>query len=182
MNEAPLADTSSGSTPPAAGWFVVNVRDAAWYTRAGFGSGCPFEAPEAQFDELGINVRVLRRGEANARYHRESAQEDFLVLAGECLLLIERQQRRLGPWDFVHCPPETEHVFVGASEDPCVILMTGARKDELAYTYPVVGLAQRHGAGVDRETTSPQEAYAGAATWEPKRPDGWSSLPWMEAT
>jgi uncharacterized cupin superfamily protein len=159
-------------------WFVVNVRDARWWRHDAFGAACRFEDRETPFEQLGINIRVLGPGEPNARYHRETAQEDFLVLAGECLLLIEGQERRLRAWDFVHCPPETEHVFIGAGRGPCVILMTGARRDGIVYTYPVSELAVRYGAGVETETTSPAEAYAGLPRWEPGRPKAWPELPW----
>src|SRR5919199_302220 len=144
--------------PVVDGWFVVNVRDAQWFVRGGgFGAGCPFEDVERPFPELGINLRVLGPGEANARYHRESAQEDFLVLDGECLLLVEEEERRLRAWDFVHCPAGTAHVFVGAGSGPCAILMVGARPPEIAYEYPVSELALRHGVGVAEATTSVAE-------------------------
>ena len=84
------------------------------------------------------------------------------MLAGECLLLIEGQERPLRAWDFVHCPPHTEHGFVGSGNRPCVIFMTGARVGwpEKGIVYPRSELALRHGAGVETETTSPAEAYA----------------------
>ena len=100
------------------------------------------------------------------------------MLAGECLLLVEGVERRLRAWDFVHCPPETEHVFVGTGEAPCVLLMTGTRPKDDAVVYPVSGLASRHGAGVEAQTSSPAEAYAPFPGIEPGRPDGWESLPW----
>jgi uncharacterized cupin superfamily protein len=93
-------------------------------------------------------------------YHRENQQEDFLVLYGECLLLVEEQERRLGPWDFVHCPPETNHVFVGAGDGPCAILAVGARLANEEIVYPESELARRHNAGVETETPNPREAYA----------------------
>ena len=99
-------------------------------------------------------------------YHREDAQEDFLVLAGECLLLVEGTERRLSAWDFVHCPAWTEHVFVGAGDGPCAILMIGTRLvDDVVY--PLDELARQHGAGVERETSSPEEAYAPFETGKP---------------
>src|SRR6185312_15725279 len=57
---------------------------------------------------------ILAPGQPSCMYHGEDEQEDFLILAGECLLLVEGQERRLKAWDFVHCPAWTEHVFVGA--------------------------------------------------------------------
>ena len=92
-------------------------------------------------------------------YHSENDQEDFLVLAGECLLLIEGEERKLRAWDFVHCPAWTEHVFVGAGDGPCTLLAVGTRLSR-EVVYPVSELAQRHRAGVERETRDPGEAYA----------------------
>jgi uncharacterized cupin superfamily protein len=92
-------------------------------------------------------------------YHSED-QEDFLVLAGECLLLVEGEERRLRAWDFVHCPGGTEHIFVGAGGGPCVIFMTGGRTRERETVYAVSEVARRHGAGVESETTESSEAYA----------------------
>ena len=102
-----------------ADWFVVNVRDAHWRKHETFGASCRFETPDAPFEQLGVNIRVLQPGEPNCLYHSESLQEDFLVLAGECLLLVEGEERPLEAWDFVHSPPGTEHVFVGAGDGPC---------------------------------------------------------------
>jgi uncharacterized cupin superfamily protein len=157
---------------------VINVRDAQWRTHPTFGSSCRFESPEEPFPEYGINVRVLGPGQPNGLYHRESRQEDFLVLAGECLLLVDGEERRLGPWDFVHCPAGTDHIFVGAGEGPCIILMVGGRVPDQALFYPVSELAQRHGAGATAETDSPEEAYASFERPKPGRPEGWDRLPW----
>ena len=113
--------------PTTPGWFVVNVRDAAWVSGGHFGDACVFEGDAVPFGQVGYTLAVLRPGQPSALYHREADQEDFLVLAGECLLLVEEQERRLRAWDFVHCPPDTEHIFVGAGDAPCVIFMAGAR-------------------------------------------------------
>jgi uncharacterized cupin superfamily protein len=98
-------------------------------------------------------------------YHRELHQEDFLVLSGECLLLVEGQERKLRAWDFVHCPPETNHMIIGAGNGPSVVLAVGARGGRKGLVYPVDELAIEHGAGVEREVTTPQEAYAGSSAW-----------------
>jgi uncharacterized cupin superfamily protein len=103
---------------------------------------------------------VLEPGQAACYYHGEDEQEDFLVLSGECLLLIEGQERRLGAWDFVHCPQWTEHVFVGAGDGLCAVLAVGTRSDG-DVIYPASELARRHRAGVEHETRAPEEAYAG---------------------
>jgi uncharacterized cupin superfamily protein len=161
MEEARLVGTEGGLEPEGDGWFVVNVRDACWWRHQAFGAVCRFESREAMpFPDLGVNIRVLQPGQPNCRYHGESAQEALLVLDGECLLLVEGEERRLRAWDFVHLPAWTEHVVVGAGEGPCAVLMVGARKPDQALLYPVSELALRHGAGVERETTEPSEAYA----------------------
>ena len=142
-----------------AGWFVVNAREAQW--RAGhFGAFAIFEDPEAEFEQVGINIGVLRPGQPNCHYHGEENQEDFLVLSGECLLLIEGEERRLKQWDFVHCPPWTEHVLIGAGDGPCVVLAVGSRAGR-DIVYPASELAQSYNAGAAKETRDPAESYAG---------------------
>jgi uncharacterized cupin superfamily protein len=119
----------------------------------------PEASREARFADFGINVSVLLPGKPGSMYHRESVQESFLVLEGECLLIIEEQERRLQAWDFVHCPAGTAHVFVGAGEAPCVILMAGARREGRTVEYPVSEAAARHDASVTQATGSADEAY-----------------------
>jgi uncharacterized cupin superfamily protein len=156
--EAPLRRTEHGLVPDGDGWFVVNAREARWRESDDLGVWVPFEG-EARFPKLGINIGVLRPGEPACMYHREDEQEDFLVLAGECLLLVEGQERRLRAWDFVHCPPGTDHVLVGAGDGPCAILAVGTRSGG-GVVYPVSDAARRLGASVEKETTEPAEAYA----------------------
>jgi uncharacterized cupin superfamily protein len=170
--EAPIEPADSGRVPAGEGWFVLNVRDARWMD-GDFGAYTRFEGDAARFQQLGINIGVLAPGQASCMYHGEDEQEDFLVLAGECLLLIEGQERRLQAWDFVHCPPWTEHVLVGAGDGPCTVLAVGTRTDG-DVVYPESELAQRHRAGVERETQDPKEAYVGMRpdTAVPFR-DGW---------
>jgi len=177
MGEARLEDTGGGFAPATEGWFVVNVRDSSWVASDVLGDCCIFEGGEVGFPELGFTVSVLEPGQSGGRYHREANQEDFLVLAGECVLLIEGEERHLRSWDFVHCPPWTEHSFVGAGDERCVIFMTGSRINEHRIVYPRSELALRHGAGVDTETTSPAEAYAPFPKWQPAKPD-FTGLPW----
>jgi uncharacterized cupin superfamily protein len=155
--EAPLQRTGAGLAPAGDGWFVLNAREARWLD-GHFGAFTRFEG-EPRFPLLGINIGVISPGQAACFYHRENEQEDFLVLAGECLLLIEGQERRLQAWDFVHCPAWTEHVFVGAGDGPCAVLAVGTRLTD-AVVYPESELAKRHGAGVAREISDPAEAYA----------------------
>ncbi len=178
-DKARLEETPSGLAPATEGWFVVSVRDAAWTERPGFSTTCRFEGTDAQFADLGINIRVLEPGRPNGLYHTDSCQEDFLVLAGECLLLIEGEERRLEAWDFVHCPPDAPHIFVGTGDVPCVILMVGARRDDRVIGYPVSELAGRYGASVETETDSPAEAYASFPPPRAARPESWEQLPWV---
>jgi uncharacterized cupin superfamily protein len=160
--EAPLEPKDGGLVPAQEGWFVVNVRDAQWFDGNELGGRyTSFEGPEARFAEVGFGIGILRPGEPNALYHGEDAQEDFLVLSGECLLLIEGEERHLRAWDFVHCPQWTEHIFVGAGDGPCVVVGVGRRKAGRGLRYPVNKLALEHGAGVEVETTESQEAYKG---------------------
>jgi uncharacterized cupin superfamily protein len=158
--EARLAQTENGLVPEGEGWFVVNARAARWWHHDNFGSSVTFEGDDARFAEFGINVQVLQPGEPNCMYHAENAQEDFLVLFGECLLLVEGEERPLKQWDFVHCLAWTQHVFVGAGKGPCGILMVGARPQQEELLYPVVDVARRRNAGVIKETSSGREAYA----------------------
>jgi uncharacterized cupin superfamily protein len=128
---------------------------------------------------MGFRIHVLPPGEPNGLYHGESQQEDFLVLAGECVLLVDGEERRLKQWDFFHSPPWTEHIFVGAGDAPCVILMAGSRTGEWKIRYPVSELAARHDVSAERELTSPDEAYS--ESFEPsrrRRPSYWDRLPW----
>jgi uncharacterized cupin superfamily protein len=141
------------------GWFVVNAREASWERIEGSGRWCTFEG-DARFEEYGINIHVLDPGEPSCMYHGENAQEDFLVLSGECILVIEGEERRLRQWDFVHFPPWTRHVLVGAGDGPCAILMVGTRKPDEQVVYPVDPVALAHGAGVREETSDGKVAYA----------------------
>jgi uncharacterized cupin superfamily protein len=187
--EAQLADTGSGLAPQGDGWFVVNVADAAWMRNDAFGARCAFEVdgrmaierPELQVQQhpqLGLRLHVLEPGKPSTMYHRESDQEDFLVLSGECLLIVDGEERPLRAWDFFHCAPNTTHSFVGRGETPCVVLMVGARTEEGTILYPRDDTALRHGAGVQEDTSSPAEAYAKFAHWRLGRPERWDELPW----
>jgi uncharacterized cupin superfamily protein len=181
--EAPLEDSGSGLAPAGDGWFVVNVRDAHWSTAENSekkppGSDCRFESREFPFPQLGIKLRVLEPGQPNGLYHSENQQEAFLVLSGECRLLVEGEERLLRPWDFFHSPAGTEHIFVGAGDGPCVILMAGARLEDEQLHYPVSELAARYGASVEEETSDFKDAYARFEPSRPERPSYWDQLPW----
>ena len=158
--EAPVRD----GVPQGEGWFVVNVADAKWVD-GHFGAYTMFQG-DVRFPHIGVNIGVLQPGQPACFYHREDEQEDFLVIKGEALVLIEGEERHLRTWDFVHCPPWTEHVFVGAGSEPCTLLALGGRTDG-GCVYPVADVALRHGAGVEEETAVPAEAYAAIPDDEP---------------
>ena len=176
--EAPLEDTGDGLLPAGEGWFVVNTREARWYDRGPRGAVCPFEAPGGyEFSQLGVTLFSLGPGEPMSMYHWEADQEDFLVLSGEALLIVEGEERPLRAWDFVHCPARADHTIVGAGGGRAVVLAVGARVDSVGPDwggYPVHEAAVRHDASAERETTSPEEAYA---RFPDRRPasyeDGW---------
>lgn len=160
--EAPLERTEHGLAAAGDGWFVLNAREARWRHRPGRGESLRFEG-DTEFPQVGVNLFVLGPGEPMGMYHWEANQEDFLVLSGEALLLVEGEERPLRQWDFVHCPSGARHSIVGAGERPCVVLAIGAREhgdDETWGGYPVDDVALRHGVGVERETSSAEEAYA----------------------
>jgi uncharacterized cupin superfamily protein len=191
--EAPLVETEAGLVPQGDGWFVVNVADAPWLRNEHFGARVSFEAggrlaralPELEerpFPEVGVTVYVLPPGRPSTMYHGESAQESFLVLRGECLLIVEGEERQLKAWDFFYCAPHTMHSFVGTGNDPCVILMVGARPEEGSILYARNDTALKHGAGVEQDTPSPHEAYAPFPHWDIGKPDGWDDLPWAEGS
>jgi uncharacterized cupin superfamily protein len=178
VQEARLERTDYGLAPATEGWFAVNVRDAAWMTDEVFGDACVIEGDAVAFPQVGYTLTVLQPGQPNGMYHREDDQEDFLVLSGECLLLVEGEERRLQAWDFVHCPGGTEHILVGAGEGPCVIFMSGGRAHRGSAVYPRNATALRHGAGVEADTTESREAYAPFPKWKPGPPESWRGLTW----
>jgi uncharacterized cupin superfamily protein len=154
-----MKKADAGSIPQGDGWFVLNAREASWIRSDERGQDTDFEGGQ-EWGQLGFRIHVLMPGQRNGMYHRESGQEDFLVVSGECILVIEGEERHLRTWDFVHSPPWTEHVFVGAGTGPCVIVMVGNRAGGFEVTYPVNAVAATYGASVDEETSSPEEAYS----------------------
>jgi uncharacterized cupin superfamily protein len=160
MPEAPLRETKHGLVADVEGWFVVNAREARWRESERFGGWCDFEG-KRPFRQLGINISVLEPGQSLGFYHRENAEEDFLVLSGTCVLIVEDEERELHAWDFVHCPPQTAHMIVGAGDGPAVVLAVGARglrRKGIAYLPSET--ARKHGVSVEEETAKPAEAYA----------------------
>jgi uncharacterized cupin superfamily protein len=161
--EAPIEWIEGGLVPTGEGWFVLNAREARWRAREGRGFSLPFNGP-MDFPQIGILLYVLGPGEPIGMYHWEADQEDFLVLSGEALLLVEGEERPLRKWDFVHCPPGTNHIIVGAGDSLCAVLAVGAREHQTKEGwggYKVDEVALRHGAGVEEETTDAERAYAG---------------------
>jgi quercetin dioxygenase-like cupin family protein len=161
MPEAPVRTSKNGLVVDGEGWFVVNARDSRWKEEGPLGSFCTFEG-KRRFPHFGINISVLEPGERLGMYHREKGQEAFLVLAGECTLIVEGKERPLVAWDFFYCPPETEHVIVTSDQQSAIVLAIGARGRGVGggVVYTVCTAAARHGASVLRETTQPAIAYA----------------------
>jgi uncharacterized cupin superfamily protein len=195
VEEARLESIESGLTPVSAGWFVVNARDAAWLNNDRTGGVCIFESDDfvlrgrPDLDEYvkpgaGFTLRVVAPGQPTGMYHAESVEEDFFILMGECVLIIEDEERHLHAWDFVHCPPGTAHTFVGAGDGPCVILGTGNRDfddDTFWRVYKRSEVGLRHGASVESDTTSGAEASTPFRDhWHVTRPERWDELPWSE--
>jgi uncharacterized cupin superfamily protein len=157
-------------------WFIVNAAEQTWRAAPGWGRFTKFEPEGVRFQDYGINLHAIAPGERSTMYHGEDAQEDFLVVSGTCLAIVEGEERTLRAWDLLHCPAWTRHTFLNTGDEPCTMLMVGARRagEEADCVYPVEPLAVRHGAGVDIETTSPDEAYAGT-------PDA-QDVPYVEGT
>jgi uncharacterized cupin superfamily protein len=174
--ESPLEQDEHGLAPSGDGWFVLNARDARWRRSDERPAICTFEG-EHNFPQYGFNLNVLAPGEVMSMYHWEADQEDFLVLSGTPLLVIEGEERQLRQWDLVHCPAGAKHVIVGAGDAPCVVFAIGARESSRGPdwgAYTVDEAALRHGAGVEEETTEPETAYARFTARVPSRyRDGW---------
>jgi uncharacterized cupin superfamily protein len=168
-SEAPLRISRNGLVVDGEGWFIVNARESRWRDEGTLGSYCTFEG-RRRFPQLGINISVLEPGEAMGMYHREKAQEGFLVLSGECLLIVEGEERRLRAWDFFHCPGGTQHMIIGAGDEAAIVVAVGARGRGVGggVVYTVSELAAQHGVSVERETTSAAEAYEKARAGLPR--------------
>jgi uncharacterized cupin superfamily protein len=169
--EAPREETEHGSVARGEGWYVVNARDVPWADRGPRGFVCDLEAGQ-DWPQLGVNIFVLGPGNPMSMYHWEADQEDFLVLGGEALLIIEGQERPLTQWDFVHCPPHVAHTIVGAGDGPCAIVAVGAREHQSGPewgAYPLDEAAARHDAASPEETNDPKIAYARFPARQPTR-------------
>jgi uncharacterized cupin superfamily protein len=156
------------------------MRDAEWRHADGRGAVCivldDFEN-ERRSDQLGVNPFVLMPGEPMSLYHWETDQEGILVVSGEAMLIIEGEERPLRTWDFVHCPPNTRHVIVGAGSGPCVVIAVGSRehseeRDSLGF--PADDVAKQHGASVAADTMDGGVAYGPLPGRKPTAyRDGW---------
>jgi uncharacterized cupin superfamily protein len=195
IEEARLEPVASGLTPVTPGWFVVNAREAAWMNNDQTESCCIFESDdfvlrgrpdltEYEKPEAGFVLRVLRPGRPTGFYHAESVQEDFLVLTGECILIIEDQERHLRAWDFVHCPPGTGHTFVGAGEGPCVLLCAGNREPDETFWRICrrSDVALQYGASVEHDVNCAEANVPWRHRWRVERPETWTELPWSSAS
>ena len=161
-------------------WFAVNLRDAEWRHAPGRGAVCvaldDFEGWRKDL-QLGINPFVLEPGEPMAMYHWEADQEGFLVVSGEAALIVEGEETQLRAWDYVHCPPHTKHVIVGAGSGPCLVIAVGGRDHSgrpggLGFTADEV--AKRHGASVEEDTLDGGRAYSSVPSREPTAyREGW---------
>ncbi len=161
VDEATLAETPYGLYVTSAGWFVLNLADAlAVRNEEKGGATYPLEGQDHPFRDVGVRVTVLPPGEPNALYHSEGVQEGFLVLSGECKLIVEEEERELRQWDYFHCPAGTRHVIVGSGDGPCAILMLGARPEVETLHYPVSEVAAKYGASAAKDTDVADEAYA----------------------
>jgi uncharacterized cupin superfamily protein len=179
--EATLRRSEHGLAPEGDGWYVLNLRDAEWRHAQGRGAVCvvadDFEGRRRATAQLGFNPFVLQPGEPMSMYHREVDQEAFLVVAGEAVLIVEGLERRLGTWDFVHCPPRTRHVAVGGGTGPCLVIAVGARahaEEPRGLAFPVDDVAARYSASVEKDTSDGGEAYSAVPPREPTAyREGW---------
>jgi uncharacterized cupin superfamily protein len=154
--------------------FVINLADAPAIGAPRGATFVQLEPDGVTWPDTGVNVQVMRPGEPNGRYHSEPVQEDFLVLSGECIAIVYGEERTLRQWDFLHCPAGTEHIFVGAGDRPCAVLMIGSRREDACH-YTVNDTAAKYGASVSKETHDPAEAYA---DWRAEGPDVRVPNPW----
>jgi uncharacterized cupin superfamily protein len=171
--QAPLEHSENGVQAVGDGWFVLNARDAVWGESDEFGVFSRLgESKEARFPQVGFNIGVMWPGQAACMYHREPNQEGFLIVAGECILFVEGEERRMKQWDYLHCPPDTNHVMVATGDEPCVAIAVGSRASR-DVVYTALEAARRHGGAVEKETSDPKEAYAGIELRDSAYKDGW---------
>jgi len=175
MTEASLTPLPDGGlAPDGDGWFILNAKGAAWLDGP-FGKYTGWEGGSFRFPQLGINLNVLAPGEPMTLYHRENAQEDFLILSGECIAIVDGLERRLEQWDLLHVPAGVDHAIVGSGSEASLVLAVGARtgSEDDGLVYPAEPAAQKHGAAVDETTSDVKEAYKGASFRDCAYEEGW---------
>ena len=167
VDESELVSTEHGLVPKGQGWFVINAREAQWWDRKGRGALCEFEGAgfegATDFLQLGINITVLAPRRADGDVPLRERPGGFPRARRRGAGHRRRRGAPAAPWDFLHCPAGTNHAIVGAGDGPCLVLAVGARDRSTGPDwggYTVDKAAQRHGAGVERETTDAAEAYA----------------------
>jgi hypothetical protein len=149
--EAKLDQTEAGLVPASTGWFVMNACDARWFDNPGRGHSLPLTG------------------------HDEHEAETFFAMLGMAIRVVnpvEGQERRLKQWDFVHCPPETRHAFVGAGDGPCWLLCASSRqfqKDGPWGFYCADETAARYNASSPEDTQDGELAYARFPPSQPTR-------------
>lgn len=153
--------------------FILNLDEATTFQHPRRAAVLQLEPEDGFWPDTGVNVQIMQPGQPNCRYHREPVQEDFLVLYGECIAIVDGEERPLRQWDFFHCPAGVDHVFVGAGDSPCAVLMIGSRRLDVAH-YPVNEVAAKYGASVQEPTDEPAQAYG---DW---RQEPWETVknPW----
>jgi uncharacterized cupin superfamily protein len=157
---ARMETTATGQRPAEQGWYILNLAQMCWNGFPGGGAWTTFESGPEESDRLGIGVHILWPGDSPGYYHTEEDLEGFLVLSGECVAIVEGEEYRMRAWDYLHSPPGTAHITVGAGTEPCAILMYGTRTKGAAIRYLPDPVAARYGHSVQRESGSPQEVYA----------------------
>jgi len=158
-------------------WGVVNARDAQWVAGDKTGVYCGFEdeANDDLFPQIGVNIRILEPGQAIGMYHYESGQEDFLVLDGEGIAIVDGEERPLRKWDLLHCEPGVAHMIKATGDAPLLLVCAGARTGEPhnGTMYVANDVARKHGVSVEEDTPDSRAVYASYHfEWTEYR-DGW---------
>ena len=179
--ESKLEKTEHGLTPTGTGWYVLNLRDAEWRHADGRGAVCVVSttsragaaSPTSSASIPSSSCRASRCPCTTGRPTRRPSSSS----RAKRVLIVEGEERQLRAWDFVHSPPGTKHVIVGAGTGPCLVIAVGAREhdgepDSLGFTVDEV--ASRHGASVEEDTMDGDDAYAAVPGREPTAyRDGW---------
>jgi uncharacterized cupin superfamily protein len=105
---------------------VINLADPEAFSHSRGVTRLSLERGGVVWPDTAVSVQVMQPGKPNCRYHSEPAQ----VLHGECIAILNGEERRLRQWDFVDCPAGTEHVVVGAGDQACALLMVGSRRED----------------------------------------------------